>query len=739
MQKMSVFFLPFCVCVDVCVVRAVRLAQLYPLLLPHPLAALWGGAAVRASALVLLALAYPGSLGWLRSFQGLQSVSVLCFVFPAYTSLLLALGRPAAEELWGWHSWERVLQGYVITLVACMYWTRYILSLLNSCVRHIVSLLPGGTAGGFEEVAGTAVRRLLGCMRPYLWRFVFVLTLVMLSSYGEMAVPKYTGHMADWIVNEEAPQAFMEAITIMALMTVVSAVLEFVCDLTYNTTMSAIHTSIQAAVFEAVLGQEVAFFDATPTGELVSRITTDTNDMSEALSEELSLVMWYTARFVFLLMFMVSQSWKLTLLSCMGVPIIWVLPELIGNFRQTIAAKSQELLAKANQVATETFSCIKTVKCFANEDGETERYRQRLEDVYTLSKKDAAAYAASTWANSMTSLALKVGILYYGGMLVTRGSVSSGDLVAFVLYELQFTSSLEAVMRCYPDVKKAIGASEKIFEYLDRKPQVPPDGSLEPERLEGHILFKNLTFSYPGAAKENPPVLKNVTLELKPGKVTALVGSNRSGKSTCVKLLERFYQPQEGQGQILLDGKPLHSYRDQYLRDKIAVVSQDCVLFARSVRDNIKYGCQDASDDDMIRAAQLASAHNFILGLSNGYDTDAGEKGGQVSGGQKQRIAIARALIKRPKILILDNATSDLDGENKYQVNQALLKQAGQCTVLLVSNNMSLVEDADHIVVLNDGAMEEEGSHHELMRKGGLYAEQVEKRNLGFHRQQERK
>ncbi|CAN9514202.1 unnamed protein product [Ophioblennius macclurei] len=736
-QKMSTFLRTLlCVCVDVCVVRAMRLAQLSPLLLPHPFMTLWGVALVRASALILLTFTLHGSLLWTGRLEGFQNVAVLCFHLPAYTTLLWGLGQPVMEELWGWHSWARVLQGYVVTLVAWIYWSRYISSLLNSSFQYVWSVLWTRSTCGATEVTSAAVKRLLGCMRPYLWRFVLVLALVMMSSYGEMAVPKYTGHMADWIVNEEAPSAFTEAITIMALMTVASAVLEFVCDLTYNTTMSAIHMSIQAAVFEAVLDQEIAFFDATPTGELVSRITTDTNDMSEALSEELSLVMWYTARFLFLLMFMVSQSWKLTLLSCMGVPIIWVLPEFIGHFRQIIAAKSQELLAKANQVATETFSSIKTVKCFANEDGETERYRQQLEDIYTLNKKDAATYAASTWANSMTSLALKVGILYYGGMLVTMGAVSSGDLVAFVLYELQFTSSLEAVMRCYPDVKKAIGASEKIFEYLDRKPQVPPDGSLEPADLEGHVQFKNVTFCYPGKTSENLPVLKNVTLELRPGKITALVGSNRSGKSTCVKLLERFYQTQDGEGQILLDGKPLHCYKEQFLHDKIAVVSQDCVLFARSVRENIKYGCKDASDEEMIQAAKLASAHSFIMGLSSGYDTDAGEKGGQVSGGQKQRIAIARALIKRPKILILDNATSDLDGENKYQVNQALLNQARSCSVLLISNNMSMVKNADHIIVFNNGMVEEEGSHDELMSKGGLYAEQVEKSNLGFHRQE---
>ncbi|KAG8009814.1 Antigen peptide transporter 1 [Nibea albiflora] len=734
MQKMSYFFPLLFVCLDVCVVRAIRLAQLSPLLLSHPFIVLWGGGLTRAGLLALLIHTYSENLPWMSSFKGLQRLVVLCFHFPVYITLLWALGQSAVEELWGWHSWERVLQGYAVTLVAWLYWSRYVSSLLLSWGRYISNLLKGTPSKKAKDKSGVFLKRLIGYMEPYRLRFAAVLVLVVVSSYGEMAIPQYTGRVADWILNEEAPDAFTEAITVMTLMTIGSAVLEFICDLMYNITMSLIHTSVQGFVFQAVLKQEIGFFDATSTGELVSRITTDTNDMSEALSEKLSLVMWYTARFGFLLFFMVSQSWKMTLLTCMGLPIIWVIPELTGHFHQTIAAQVQASLAKANQVATETFSCMKTVRSFANEDGETERYRLQLDETYALNKKEAAAYAASTWANSMATLALKVCILYYGGTLVTRGGVSSGDLVSFILYELQFASAVEAVMHYYPAVKKAIGASEKIFEYMDREPKVPPPGSLSPQNLKGHIQFQNVTFFY---SDENKPVLKDVSLDMKPGKITALVGLNRSGKSTCVKLLERFYQPQIGE--ILLDGKPLQSYKDQYLHDKIAVVSQDCVLFARSVRENIKYGYEDASDEDMYEAARLASAHEFIMELSKGYDTDAGEKGGQVSGGQKQRIAIARALIRRPKILILDNATSDLDTENEYQVHRALLNQANNCTLLLISNKMSVVEKADHIIVLDEGTVKEEGSHDELLKHGGLYADLVQKQNMGFHRKEEEK
>lgn len=720
---------------DVLLVYGLRLALDSALQPPkHLLLGMWGGACVRALALALFCVWCPGASRWMSCSRGLHRVLVLCLHFPVYYSLRWTLGLRAMELDWGL-SWTRVLQGYVVTALSWLYWTRHVSLWLRSLGRTLLSFARGGAV----EWDGRLLR-LLGYMRPYGIRFSGVLVLVVLSSWGEMTFPQYTGRVADWIMNEEAPDAFTEAITYMIYMTVASAVLEFLCDLTYNVTMSHIHTIVQGEVFRAVLRQDIAFFKGTESGKLVSRITTDTNDMSEALSEHLSLLMWYSARFAFILFFMVRQSWNMTLLTCMALPVVWVVPTLLGHVRQMISVELSESLARENQVATETFSNMRTVRSFANEDGETLRYKQRLDQTYGLNKKDAMAYSATTWFNSMTTLALKVCILYYGGSLVTRGAVSGGDLVAFVLYELQFTSAVEAVMRYYPEVRKAIGGSEKIFQYLDREPEIPPDGSLAPGALNGDIEFKDVTFSYP---KKNPhddssPVLKGASFKIRKGTTNALVGLNGSGKSTCVKLLERFYQPQEGT--ILLDGEPLNNYSNQYLHQKMAVVSQDCLLFARTVEENIKYGCDAASESDMTTAANQASAHGFITTLlSDGYKTAAGSKGGQVSGGQKQRIAIARALIRRPQILILDNATSDLDAETEKKVYENLLNQEedpanNNRTVLLISTKMDVVQKAKHIIYLCDGAVQEQGTHVELMERKGLYARLVEQQNTGFHK-----
>ncbi|XP_066579554.1 antigen peptide transporter 1 [Amia ocellicauda] len=713
-------------CADLGVVQLLRWAHLSyssssptsapssaPSLQHQPLITVWGGGLLRALLLLLLSvpLSLPVSLG--------PPLVVLFLLCPSYCSLRRALALPLAELQWGWHSWPWVLQGYLVTAVGVLLYRRY-----------GPSLCATAPTSSSAPAAGVSLRRLLGYMRPDAKKFGFIGVFLVVSSLGEMAIPFYTGRMTDWIMNEDEPEAFTHAITAMTLITVMSAVCEFVCDLIYNVTMSLIHTRIQGLVFSSVLKQEIAFFDSMHTGDIVSRITTDTNTMSESLSEKLSLLMWYLMRVLFLFSFMLRLSGRLALFTALGLPLIWLVPEFSGKFYQSLSAKVQSSLAKANDVATETFSLIKTVRSFANEEGEARRYAERLEETYTHNKTEAAAYALSTWTNSLSSLALKVSILYYGGRLVTGGDVSSGDLVSFVLYELQFTSAVEVLLNYYPHVKKAIGASEKIFEFMDRELLLPPEGHLAPKHLRGHVEFRNVSFSYP--SRPDTPVLKGVSLELRPGQVTALVGPSGGGKSTCVSLLERFYQPQ--QGQILLDGQPLYSYEHQYLHHKIAVVSQEPVLFARSVQENIAYGQEEVDKAEVTRAAKLAHAHTFIDGLQSGYDTDAGEKGGQLSGGQKQRIAIARALVRRPTVLVLDDATSSLDTESEHKIHQALLNSSRGCAVLLIAHRLAAVERAHEIVVLEGGQVVERGSHCQLLERGGSYWRLVRKQNTAFQR-----
>ncbi|KTF75807.1 hypothetical protein cypCar_00041376 [Cyprinus carpio] len=645
-DKMAVpLFALLAVCVDVSAVMFIGAIQLSPSFINNTFTLLWAGGLLRTCLLLFISFTYPGSPAWMRGFEGVQTAVIHGLLYPVYISFIWACDRSTVELVWGWHTCQGLLQGYAVLALSLLLWKRY-----------VPTLLPTAKKQKTEKKGSASLQRLLGYMRPFRGRFAVVFFFVVISSLGEMAIPHYTGKMTDWIMNEDEPEAFNHAITVMTLMTIMSAVCEFVCDLIYNITMSRIHTSIQGLVFQSVLKQEIGFFDKASTGDIVSRITTDTNTMSESLSEKLSLLMWYFMRVIFLFGSMLLLSTRLSIFTALGLPIIWIIPEFSGRFYQKLSVQVQESLAKANDVATETFSSMKTVRSFANEDGETERYRKCLEDTYALNKVEAAAYAASTWTNSV-------------------------------------------LMSYWPHVKKAVGASEKIFEYVDRKPDTPPDGSLAPQTLKGHVQFKNITFAYP--KRPDTDVLKNISFELKPGQITALVGPSGSGKSTI-----------------------------------ISVVSQEPVLFARSVRENIKYGKENASDEEMRAAAKLANADDFIDSLPKGYDTDAGEKGGQVSGGQKQRIAIARALIQKPQILVLDDATSSLDTESEHRVYSAL-KELKNCTVLLISHRLSGVENADHIIFLREGEVAEEGNDEELRAKNGLYAEFVKQQNTSIHRNTE--
>ncbi|XP_074873826.1 antigen peptide transporter 1 [Carettochelys insculpta] len=695
-------YLPLAALLDL---LTLRLAQLLcPLLQPWPpLALAWALALPRWALLSLGAQAAraQGLPGGLR--DALLPLAALLGLLLPCCGTLQALARPRGppwELLLAWGRWDVWGLTYGTAGLAAVLWHQ---------------LWPGGTG---EPGSSAALGRLLACVWPDRLRFGAVAVFLVLSSLGEMAIPYYTGRMTDWIVSEDDPSAFSRAIWAMSLITIGSAVTEFVSDCVYNGTMNRIHTRLQSQVFGSVLRQEIAFFHTNRTGDITSRVTADTEAMSEALSERLNLLLWYGVRGLFLFGLMVRVSLRLVLFTAVGLPLILLVPKLSGRFHQRLAQQVQESLAKASEVAVETFQAMPTVRSFANEEGAARRYGQRLQETYQLNKREAATYAASMWTNSLSGLALKVGILYYGGQLVTAGAVSAGDLVTFVLYEMQFTTAVEVLLSTFPSVQKAVGSSKKIFEYMERTPQISPPGTLAPPTLRGHLQVQDVWFTYPG--RDDAPVLKGVTLELRPGEVTALVGPSGAGKTALVALLERFYEPQRGR--LLLDGRELREYDPRYLHRQVALVSQKPVLFARSLHENIAYGLGGRSRQEVTEAARRANAHGFIAQLSQGYDTDVGEMGGQISGGQRQGVAIARALLRDPRVLILDDATSALDTESQLRVEKEIYEgaRAGR-SVLLIAHRLSTVERADRILVLEDGQVREQGSHAELLARRGCY------------------
>ncbi|XP_018413616.1 PREDICTED: antigen peptide transporter 1 [Nanorana parkeri] len=634
------------------------------------------------------------------------------FIFCAVLSLLVPscvtftdplLPHTSAVLLYSWGRWDLLLSSYLLTMTSGVI---------------LYQLLPSSDNGkDTAQSSSGSLRKLIALLKPYVGRFLIVAVFLVLSSWGEMALPSYTGKMTDWIQSKEDPSIFWNAIIMMSIITLSSALTEFFCDCIYNVTMSLVHTQTQGKVLRSVLRKEVEFFDTESTGDITSRVTSDITAMSESLSENLSLLMWYLMRLIFLVIYMLSLSPKLTLFTVLCLLVITLVPQLSGSFYQVLAKQVQESLSKVNQVALETFSNMRTVRSFANEEGECLRYETKLHHTYQLNKRESLAYAFTAVAHSFSGLALKVGILYFGGRLVTKGEVSGGELVSFVMYELQFTSAVEVLLRMYPDVRKAVGSSEKVFEYMDENPQMTTAGSLQPANLEGRIQFKNVSFSYP--MRPDQPALQDVSFELPPGQVTALVGLCDAGKSTVVRLLLRFYKPQKGE--ILLDGKLLSEYENKYYCKKVSVVSQEPVLTARSLKDNISYGLGKVSLALVRKAAIAASADDFISEKENGYDTEAGNKGELLSGGQRQRIALARALLRDSKILILDDATSSLDSETQQKIQKTVLSNPDKRTILLITHRLNVSEKADHILVMEKGQIMESGNHEQLLANKGSY------------------
>ncbi|XP_012586568.1 PREDICTED: ATP-binding cassette sub-family B member 9 isoform X2 [Condylura cristata] len=481
-------------------------------------------------------------------------------------------------------------------------------------------------------------------------------------------------------------------------------------------------------LFRSLVSQETSFFDENRTGDLISRLTSDTTMVSDLVSQNINIFLRNTVKVTGVVVFMFSLSWQLSLVTFMGFPIIMMVSDIYGKYYKRLSKEVQNALARASNTAEETISAMKTVRSFANEEEEAEVYLRKLQQVYKLNRKEAAAYTYYVWGSGLTLLVVQVSILYYGGHLVISGQMTSGNLISFIIYEFVLGDCMESVGSVYSGLMQGVGAAEKVFEFIDRQPTMVHDGNLAPDHLEGRVDFENVTFTY--RTRPHTQVLQNVSFSLSPGKVTALVGPSGSGKSSCVNILENFY-PLEG-GRVLLDGKPISAYDHKYLHRVISLVSQEPVLFARSITDNISYGLPTVPFEMVVEAAQKANAHGFIMELQDGYNTETGEKGAQLSGGQKQRVAMARALVRNPPVLILDEATSALDAESEYLIQQAIHGNLQKHTVLIIAHRLSTVERAHCIVVLDKGRVVQQGTHQQLLAQGGLYAKLVQRQMLGL-------
>ncbi|XP_068082145.1 mitochondrial potassium channel ATP-binding subunit isoform X2 [Anabrus simplex] len=473
-------------------------------------------------------------------------------------------------------------------------------------------------------------------------------------------------------------------------------------------------------LFSSVLRQDLVFFDTHRTGDILSRLTVDVQDFKSSLKLCISQGIRSIAQILGCSVSLFFISPEMTGGMLLVVPaVIWI-GAILGSLLRNISASAQAQAGKATLVSDQAVGSIRTVRAFAMEEDEYEMFSREVKESCHLNERLGLGIGLFQAGTNIFLNGLILGTLYVGGRLMATNQLSAGDLMAFLVATQTIQRSLAQLSLLFGHVMKGMAAGGRIFWLINLEPQMPITGGkkIPFHSMLGDVKFNNVTFSYPTRPQQK--ILENFSLHLAPGSTVAVVGSSGNGKSTIAALLERFYDVDDGS--ITIDDIDIRELDPTWLRGKaIGFINQEPILFAGTIMDNIRYGKQDATDQEVMEVAKLANADDFIKKFPDGYNTVVGERGVTISGGQKQRIAIARALIKNPSILLLDEATSALDAESEKIVQDALDRLTRGRTVLVIAHRLSTVRNADLIVVLSNGEIVEMGTHESLTQKKGLY------------------
>jgi len=462
----------------------------------------------------------------------------------------------------------------------------------------------------------------------------------------------------------------------------------------------------------------LSFFERTSTGELMSRVTNDVNALEQFVTHGSALTAVDLLRFLGAMVVLLLLDWRLALWVLLPVPIMAIMLRYFNTHVRPIYRRVRDRLGDINARLQDSLSGIRVIQAFNQETQALERFTSESESYYQARVQGIRYW--STFFPGMNFLASlgTLAVLGAGTVMVVEGSLSLGTLVAFLSYITSLYQPIRRLTEIDNVFQQAIAAGERIFELLDATSDIAdaPD-AIELPPVRGEVAFHNVSFRY-GTGDE---VLRDVTFHMAPGEMVALVGPSGAGKTSIANLICRFYDPVKGY--ITVDGYDLRQVTLASLRQQVAVVLQDTFLFNTTVRENLLYGKPDATEEELIAAAKAAYAHDFIMSLPDGYDTEIGERGVKLSGGQKQRLALARAILADPRILILDEATSSVDAEAEYLIQQALESVLQGRTSLVIAHRLSTIRNADKIIALEDGRIIEVGDHHELMKRGGLYSQ----------------
>lgn len=562
----------------------------------------------------------------------------------------------------------------------------------------------------------TYYRRFLPFLRPYIPRMAMAALCIAIVALLNLVMLRVVGRLWDVITVQHDYAGMMQLLAVFIAVVVIQGLASVGHGYLLAWVSQHIMADFRQHVFRHVNGLSLNFFVKRRTGELLSRVMNDIGTIQRAVTDTPIDMIKQAVTFLGGVGFLLAMNWRLCLLILLLLPLLAVIAKLFGRRLKQLSTDIQDENAYLSTILEEVFSGIRIVKSFVQTAREESRFRGTLERAVAIALRRATVLAIFIPTITLCTFAAGAAVLWYGGMQVIEGQVTPGDLFAFVLFAGILIGPFGAAARVFAHVKEAQGAMQRVFEILDTQPEVQQHPrAVTLTTVDGHIRAEHLSFYY----DPRTPILTDVSFEARPGEVIALVGPTGAGKTTIINLLHRFYDPT--QGTITLDGQDLRTIDLNSLYKQIALVPQETTLFGGSIFDNIRYGREDASHEEVVAASKAAMADEFVVKFPDGYQTIVGEKGVNLSGGQRQRLAIARALLKNPRILLLDEATSALDTESERLVQEALDRLMRGRTTFVVAHRLTTVQRADQILVFDKGGIVERGTHNALLAQQGLY------------------